>query len=225
MLKPSLRVGLPSSSPRAVSYLHRPPCPANAPLPRGRAFLSHKEKPGCLRSPAFCFQVPSGHALTRPDDFHHPIQVEYRLMTLASIANYSYARQSLYQHKHSGGVGRCQKSFWKHEEIKKYLGRLLPVLSKRSRGLRGLIIDMHAGDGEATPHQQPDMFAGGALITTPHLAITMAEKWHAERATLKRPRHLSATLGRISSLMAYFSMTYTNQSRAHDAALAINHCC
>lgn len=101
-------------------------------------------------------------------------------MTLASIANHSYARQSVSQHKHSGGVGRCSKSFWKHEEIKKYLGRLLPVLSKRSHGSHGLIIDMHAGDGEATPHPQPDMFAGGALITTPHLAITMAEKWRAD---------------------------------------------
>ena len=101
-------------------------------------------------------------------------------MTFASIANHSYARQSVSQHKHSGGVGRCRKSFWKHDKIKKYLGRLLPVLSKRSPGLRGLIIDMHAGDGEATPHPQPDMFAGGALITTPHLAIAMAEKWRAD---------------------------------------------
>lgn len=74
-------------------------------------------------------------------------------------------------------VGRNDKSWWKHEHFQRFMGRQLPVLAKRGRGL---IVDMHAGDGEATPHKQADLFSGGALITTPHLALSMADRWGAD---------------------------------------------
>lgn len=117
-------------------------------------------------------------------------------MTQVSIAETGYAKQTLYQRKHGGGVGRSKASFWKHEAIKRAMRRQLPILAKRGRGL---IIDLNAGDGEATPHRQPDFFAGGALITTPHLALAMgdcygADVWLCERSHAPR-RALSAAYG------------------------------
>lgn len=98
-------------------------------------------------------------------------------MTDTSFQECAYARQSAHQRKNGGGVGRSEKSWRKHEAIERAMGRQLPVLAKRGRGL---IVDLHAGDGKATPHRQPDFFAGGALITTPHLALSMAARWGAD---------------------------------------------
>ena len=98
-------------------------------------------------------------------------------MTNGIFAEHTYARQSTHQRAHGGGVGRGEFSWWKHEAIERAMRRQLPVLAKMGRGL---IIDMHAGDGEPTPHPQPDFWAGGALITTPHLAISMADAFGAD---------------------------------------------
>ena len=98
-------------------------------------------------------------------------------MTQQSISENHYAVQSIAQRKHGGGVGKGERSYQKHEAVRRFLHRQMPVLAKRGRGL---IIDMHAGDGRETPHIQPDFFAGGALITTPHLAIVAARKWGAD---------------------------------------------
>lgn len=96
-------------------------------------------------------------------------------MTLSSIS--AYAVQTDRQRKHGGGIGRSGKSFQKHDAISRLMNRQLPVLAKMGRGI---IIDMHAGDGRDTPHIQPDFFSGGALITTPHLAIVAGRKFGAD---------------------------------------------
>lgn len=74
-------------------------------------------------------------------------------------------------------VGRCELSYWKHDEIEKFMKRQLPVISKKGRGC---IIDMHSGDGKDTPHPQPDLFSGGSLKTTPTLSIYYAKKYNAD---------------------------------------------
>lgn len=100
-------------------------------------------------------------------------------------------------------VGRNDRSWWKHEHFRRFMGRQLPVLAKRGHGL---IIDMHAGDGEATPHIQGDLFNGGALITTPHLALSMADRWGADVWLCEkshRPRAaLLAAYGRRAEVVA-----------------------
>lgn len=107
-------------------------------------------------------------------------------MTEMNIQSATYSGQTRSQRRNGGGVGRSRQSHWKHEAIKRAMHRQLPVLRKRGRGL---IIDMHAGDGKETLHPQPDMWAGGALITTPHLALSharIADVWLCEKG--REPR-------------------------------------
>ena len=88
--------------------------------------------------------------------------------------SFRYARQTHSERKNGGGLGRCERSYWKHDCIERYLLRQVPILSKR--GL-GCIIDMHSGDGLDTPHPQPDFFAGGSVKTTPALAVSCARRY------------------------------------------------
>lgn len=90
---------------------------------------------------------------------------------------FQYAVQTLVERKKGGGLGRCERSFWKHDHIERFLLRQLPVITKRGKGV---IIDMHAGDGHETPHPQPDFFAGGSLKTSPTIAIAAGRKYKAD---------------------------------------------
>ena len=89
----------------------------------------------------------------------------------------NYATQTDTQRKKGGGVGRNKNSFWKHDEIERFMRRQLPVISKQGHGC---IIDMHAGDGDVTEHPIPDMFSGGSIKSTPALCIALARKYQAQ---------------------------------------------
>jgi len=107
-------------------------------------------------------------------------------MTEKSILHNTYAVQTIGQRRDGGGLGRCEKSHHKFSQIEKYLNRQLPVLTAQ-RG-RGVIIDMHAGDGKTTPFPIPDFFAGGSLKTTPTIAISSARKYGADVILCERNR-------------------------------------
>lgn len=89
-----------------------------------------------------------------------------------------YAIQTDAQRRNGGGLGRCEKSFYKFAQIKRYMNRQLPVLTSKFGS--GCIIDMHAGDGKPTPFPTPDFFVGGSLETTPTLAIAAARFFDAD---------------------------------------------
>jgi len=91
----------------------------------------------------------------------------------SSSQRFHYSVQTDQQRKKGGGLGRSELSYWKHDEIEKFMNRQLPVIKKKGMGC---IIDMNAGDGKETPHPQPDLFAGGSLKTTPTMAIHYARK-------------------------------------------------
>ncbi len=95
-------------------------------------------------------------------------------LTPDSFIPFCYAVQTQSEHKKGGGLGRCEHSYWKHDQIERMINRQIPVLAKRGTGC---IIDMHSGDGMETPHPQPDFFAGGSLKTTPTLAISAGRKY------------------------------------------------
>lgn len=102
-------------------------------------------------------------------------------MTEITIANpdakFHYAVQTRAQRRGGGGKGQSERSWCKHDQIEKMIGRQAPILTKKGRGC---IIDMHAGDGQETPHPQPDFFAGGSLKTTAAIAIVAGRRWNAD---------------------------------------------
>lgn len=97
--------------------------------------------------------------------------------TLKRTPKYPYGVQTRAQRRGGGGKGQSERSWRKHDLIEKFMNRQLPVLAKKGRGC---LIDMHAGDGQETPHPQPDFFAGGALRTTAALAVVAARRWKAD---------------------------------------------
>ena len=107
------------------------------------------------------------------------------MMTPAMLGQARYARQTMAQRRKGGGTGRGAQSYWKHDQIKWFLGCQLPILAKSGHGL---IIDMHAGDGEPVDHPIADLFAGKSLETTPALAVGFAEKFGADVILCERSR-------------------------------------
>lgn len=105
--------------------------------------------------------------------------IESILPDISGISSeiFHYAVQTVAERKKGGGLGRCDRSFWKHDHIERFLFRQLPVITKRGKGV---IIDMHAGDGYETPHPQPDFFAGGSLKTSPTIAIAAGRKYKTD---------------------------------------------
>lgn len=104
-----------------------------------------------------------------------------------------YSVQTVAERKKGGGMGVGPLSYWKHAQIEDFLYRQLPVLAKRGSGC---LIDLHAGDGLATPHPQPDLFAGGSVKTTPALAISAARKYRAKVILCEANRQRRAGLFR-----------------------------
>lgn len=141
-------------------------------------------------------------------------------MTEMNIQSATYSGQTRSQQRNGGGLGRSRQSFWKHEAIRRAIDRQIPVLRKRGRGL---IIDMHAGDGKETDHPQPDMWAGGALITTPHLALShtqYADVWLCE-INADRRRLLNAAYGDRAKILANHSNLLTHIEEIGRAPLVI----
>jgi hypothetical protein len=97
------------------------------------------------------------------------------------------------QRRKGGGTGRGPQTFWKHDQIDRYMKVQLPILAKRQEG-RGLIIDMHAGDGEPVEHPIADLFAGRCLSTTPDLAVGAAERFGADVILCERNREARKAL-------------------------------
>lgn len=112
-------------------------------------------------------------------------------MSSESIQAFHYSDQSSAERKKGGGLGRCERSFWKHGQIERFMRRQLPVLMKKGPGC---IIDMNAGDGMDTPHPQPDFFAGGSLKTTPTLVISAARLYKVDAILCEANKHRRAGL-------------------------------
>jgi hypothetical protein len=74
-------------------------------------------------------------------------------------------------------LGRGENSYWKQDQIEKFLKRQLPILRKKGRGL---IIDTHSGDSGETPHPQNGLFSCGSIKTTPFMAVNYARIYNAD---------------------------------------------
>lgn len=76
-------------------------------------------------------------------------------------------------------TGKGERSYQKHHLIKQLLQPQIAILSTKI-GRGGLLIDMHAGDGQGVPQPQVDLFGMDDSEATAVLCVRLAEKWQAD---------------------------------------------
>lgn len=76
------------------------------------------------------------------------------------------------------GAGKGEESYRKHFLIRHILGPQIAILAMKF-GRGGLIIDMHAGDGEGVETPQMDCFGIDLSNGTAEMAVQLAKKWDA----------------------------------------------
>lgn len=83
------------------------------------------------------------------------------------------------RHREKDKAGKGQRSHQKHHLIKQLLQPQIAILSMKI-GRGGLLIDMHAGDGQGVPKPQVDLFGMDDSEATAALCDRLAAQWQAE---------------------------------------------